>query len=223
MEPKLKGIEVELVDLYFSGSGTIAFASPNTKNAKCSPWILEMPPMRLSSHFQSERIAKNLKPSDVARAVGYRNIAKGANRIVRFEREGVIQEDLLVKMAEVLGIDWTTVEELADQDRREHTEAWNKWADQPVKMLVVIKWMPAVYGERQLPIEITTPDAAEAFACDLARQLKKSVCLVLSRRKSVWINDKGIVFGRTEATPFSGPNMPWMQIKSGKRFLLGFE
>jgi hypothetical protein len=226
MVPNLEGIEVELFDFQFcnfSGSGQVASASSKAQNENCSPWILEMLPMRLSSHFKSERIAKHLKPGDVARAIGYQNIAKGANRIVRFEREGVVKEDLLIKVAAILGIDWTTVEELAEQDRQEHVVAWNKWADEPTKMLVVIKWMAAVYSQRLLPVEITTPEAAEAFACDLARQLNRSVCLVLSRRQSAWINDSGTVFARTEATPFSGPNMPWMQLKSGKKFLLDFD
>jgi len=129
---------------------------------------------------------------------------------------------LLIKLAKALEINWATVEELAEQDRQEHIEAWNKWADKPVPMRLVIKWIPAVYSERLLPEEITTPEEAEGYACDQARQLKKYVCLVVSRRKSVWIDADGIVLRRTEATPFGGPNEPWMELK-GKRFLLDLD
>lgn len=141
---------------------------------------------------------------------------------MRFERDGIITDELLIKIARALEIDWATVEELAEQDRQEHVDAWNKWADEPVSMRLVIKWIPAVYSERLLPEEITTPEEAEAFACGQARQLKKQVCLVLSRRKSVWIGDEGIVRKRTEATAFGGPNEPWMELK-GRRFLLDLD
>src|SRR6476469_8085702 len=100
--------------------------------------------LRLSSHFKAQRLAKNLHPGDLARLVGYKNIAKGANRIVRFERQGIIRDDLLIKLAKALEIEWVTVEQLADQDRREHIEAWNTWADEPVPMRLVIRWMAAI-------------------------------------------------------------------------------
>jgi hypothetical protein len=44
------------------------------------------------------------------------------------------------------------------------------------------------------------------------------VCLVLSRRWSLWINADGQVEARTEARP-GQPNMPFMQVQ-GRRFLL---
>jgi len=178
--------------------------------------------LKVRTYFKSQRLAKKLSLGDLARLVGYGNISKGANRIVRFEQEGVIDDELLIKLAKALEINWETVEELAEQDRKEHIEAWSKWVDEPVPMRLVIKWIPAVYSERLLPVEITTPEAAEEFACDQARQLKKHICLVLSRRKSVWISDEGIVRKRTEATPFGGPNEPWMELK-GKRFLLDLD
>ena len=180
-------------------------------------------PMKLRSHVKAQRLAQNLTFGDLARLVGYKNIAKGANRIVRFEREGIVDDELLIKIAKALAIDWATVEELADQDRQEHIEAWTKWADEPVPMRLVIRWMAAIYSERLLPEEITTPEAAEEFACEQARQLKRQLCLVLSRRKSVWITEEGVILSRTEATPFGGPNEPWMQLKGGRKFLLNFE
>jgi transcriptional regulator with XRE-family HTH domain len=88
--------------------------------------------MKLSSHFKSQRLASDLSPCDLAKLVGYKNVAKGANRIVQFEREGIIKEDLLIKIAEALEIDWAMVEELADEDRRQQVEEWNEWADTPV-------------------------------------------------------------------------------------------
>ena len=175
---------------------------------------------RVASHFKAQRLAQNLSLGDLARLIGYKNISKGANRIVRFEREGIIDDELLIKLSRALRIDWATVDVLAEQDRQEHVEAWSKWADEPVPMRLIIKWMPAVYSERMLPVEITTSEEAEAFACDQARQLKRQTCLVLNRRRSVWIGADGVVTNRTEATPFGGPNEPWMALKGGRRFVL---
>jgi len=175
--------------------------------------------LRVRSHFKSERLAKNLSLGDLARLVGYKNVAKGANRIIRFEREGVITDELLIKLAKALDIDWATVEALAQQDRKEHVEAWTEWADEPVPMKLVLRLIAAVYSTCQLPEEITTPEKAERYACDVARMRRMQVCLVLNRRKSVWIDADGTVLRRTEATPFGGSNEPWMQLK-GRRFLL---
>ncbi len=178
--------------------------------------------MRVASHFKAQRLAKNLNLGELARLVGYKNIGKGANCIVRFERQGIINDDLLIKMAKALEIDWATVEEIAAQDRREHIEAWTKWADEPVPMKMVLRLIAAIYSNCRIPSEITTPEAAEEYACAVARLRRMQVCLVLSRRKSVWITEEGAVQKRTEATPFDGPNEPWMQLK-GRKFLLGLE
>jgi hypothetical protein len=179
-------------------------------------------PMRVASHFNCQRLAKNLTLGDVARLVGYRNIAKGANRIVRFERQGIINDDLLIKLSKALAIDWATVEELAEQDRREHIEAWNKWADEPVPMKMVVRLMATIYSNCPLPSEITTPEEAVKYACAVARLRRMQVCLVLNRRQSVWIGTDGTVDRRTEATPIGDPNLPWMQLK-GRKFLLNLD
>lgn len=176
-------------------------------------------PVKLRSHFNSIRLAKKLSLGDLARLVGYQNIAKGANRIVRFERNGIIDDELLIKLARALAINWATVEELAEQDRQEHIEAWLKWADEPVPMKLVVRLMAAVYSTCPLPDEITTPEEAERYACTVARLWQMQICLVLNRRQSVWIGVDGTVLRRTEATPFGNPNEPWMQVR-GKRFLL---
>ena len=51
--------------------------------------------------------------------VGYRNSAKGRNRIERFEQRGEIHTDLLRKLADELDIDKATIDALIEQDRRE--------------------------------------------------------------------------------------------------------
>ncbi len=78
----------------------------------------------LGSYFRDQRIRQDISLGQFARRLGYRNVSKGANRIVRFEREGVITETLLIHLAEELRIDMATVERLMDEDRQEQLREW---------------------------------------------------------------------------------------------------
>ena len=151
--------------------------------------------------------------------MGYRNVSKGANRIARFERDGIVTDNLLASLADALGIDLPTVERLIEQGRQDHLRAWEAWVSQIVPIQLVVRYVAAIYGSVKKPGQITTPEQAEAFACEYARQHRLRVCLILSRRQSVWIDEQGLVYARTEATP-DKPNMPWMQLRSDKRKFL---
>jgi hypothetical protein len=153
--------------------------------------------------------------------VGYRNVSKGANKIVRFEREGRVTEELLTRLAAALHIDPPTVEGLIERDRQNYLQEWEEWVNLPVPMQLIVKYIPAVYGTVDLPETVETPEQAEAFARAYAKHNKRQVCLAVSRRLSVWIDRQGQVYARTEATP-DGPNVPFMRLKgSGRTFLLG--
>jgi hypothetical protein len=96
--------------------------------------------------------------------------------------------DLLVNVAEALDIDWPTIERLAQADRQERLREWEAWVNEPVPMQLIVRLMAAVYARRTAPSEIETPVDAEVWACNFARQHRCQVCLVLSRRWSVWID-----------------------------------
>jgi transcriptional regulator with XRE-family HTH domain len=174
----------------------------------------------LGSYFREQRLQQGLSLGALARLVGYRNVSKGANKIVRFEREGVVTEELLASLAEALHIDLPTVERLIDQDRSEYLRAWEAWVSQPVPMELIAKIIPAIYARVPLPETVTTPEQAESFACTYAKDHRRQVCLVVSRRLSVWIDNEGRVYASTEARP-GEPNMPFMQVQ-GRRFLLNW-
>jgi transcriptional regulator with XRE-family HTH domain len=176
----------------------------------------------LGVYFREQRVQQGLTLGQLARMVGYQNLSKGANKIVRFEREGQVTEDLLAALADALHIDLPTVEELIEQDHQERLREWEAWVSQPVPMQLIARIIPAVYSAVPLPEEVTTPEQAEAFAIEYAKENKRQVCLVLSRRLSVWIDAEGKVYGRTEARP-DGPNAPFMRLRgSGKKFLFRF-
>ena len=67
---------------------------------------------RLGWYFRAKRLKQGLTPEALAGCLGYRNIRKGARRILRFEREGRCSDNFLVRMTEALGISCDTVLDL---------------------------------------------------------------------------------------------------------------
>ncbi len=179
--------------------------------------------MKLSTHlsryFHEQRLAKGLKPGQLAHLAGCENIPKNGNRIRQFEMTGNISRELFERIAVVLEVGQATIERLVKQDRREFFEKWLKWVNEPIQPHLVVRLMAAIYSRRALPADITKMEEAEQWAASVATEEKKCCCLVWSRRISCWFDETGRLYGRTEATP-GKPNVPWMKI-GGKTFTFG--
>lgn len=179
----------------------------------------------LAEHFRRTRIAKGIKLGQLARLIGYTNATKGANRIVKFERGGDVQSQLLLKVADVLDIDGQTIERLIDEDRRRFFEEWNAWANEPIRPHLVIRLLAAVYLTKKLPEDIQTVEEAEQYAGGMARHWHRKCCLVLSRRVSVWLSENGDIYNVSEAVPGEA-NHPVMYLGQKPCFVtpgLGFQ
>jgi len=72
----------------------------------------------LGEYFRVQCKMKLRTLSDVARMVGYQNTKKGVRRLLLFEKYGIIKPNLLVKVAEVLDMEWWLIEELAALDEQ---------------------------------------------------------------------------------------------------------
>ena len=152
----------------------------------------------------------------LAEMVGYKNRNKGARLILNFEREGIITEDLLQKLIEALEIDHEGMTEAIEKDRAE----WEAWVSEPVPMKMIVRLIAAVYCLHPLPVEITTPEEAETYARNFAKEKHFRVCLALNRRQSVWISEEGEIEGRTQARP-GLPNIPYATLGGRRKFLFG--
>lgn len=173
----------------------------------------------IGEYIRTRRCEKGLTIGQLARHVGYKNVGKGANRLHQLETGGEVHRDLLSKLIEALGLDPAVVAELIEQDRDEALRAWNEWADQPTRPHLVVRLIPGVYMSVEIPDDALEPIKAEAFACDYARSGGRKVCLILTRRLSMWIDEEGKVTGRTEAKPHL-PNVRYMTLRGGsQRFL----
>lgn len=165
----------------------------------------------LGEFFRNRRFEKGLSLGQVARLLGYQNVTKGCNRIQAFEGGGKVNTELLGKLAEVLEVGPDEIKREAFKDY----QAWLAWANEAIRPYLVVRLLAAVYQRVKLPDDALEPEAAEAFAADVARQRKFKVCLVLSRRVSVWYDAEGREYGRTEATP-ELPCEPFMMIGGRK-------
>src|ERR1043165_7559897 len=114
----------------------------------------------LGNFLHHQRLQRNLSLGQLARKVAYRNVSQGARRIAHLEQQGVCMDDLLVRLAEALGIDLATLENLIEQDRQERLRAWQTWVNEPVPMQLIVRYMAAVYDSVKLPEGITTPEQA---------------------------------------------------------------
>ena len=100
---------------------------------------------------------------------------------------GEVHPGLLGSMAEVQEASREEIRRRAYEDDKH----WPAWADEPVRSYMVVRRLTAVCRRVEVPDEAPGPEAEEAFAVNVAREWRMEVCLVLSRRASVWSDDYG--------------------------------
>jgi len=173
---------------------------------------------QLSRFFEQQRLAKGLRPGELAHLIGCSNVPKNGSRIRVFEQTGAISKELSEKLIRYFEVDIETIERLVELDRRDFFSKWLVWANEPVKPYFVIRLMAAVYTHRELAPDIETIEEAEQWAASIASETRQRCCLVWNRRLSVWFDATGAISARTEAAP-GEPNAPWMG-RAEKRFIL---
>ena len=147
---------------------------------------------RLGAYLAEQRRARHLTPQQLAAAIGYKNLAKGSNRILALERSGETAGDLLDQIAAALGLDREHVRALADEDRRAMTEAWERWASDPVEPQMRYRVMPAIWCRAAVPDGLSREEAV-AFASARAVDTAWTHVLIWSRREEVWCYADGRV------------------------------
>jgi transcriptional regulator with XRE-family HTH domain len=169
----------------------------------------------LSRFFRHRREARKFSFGDLARQLGYKNVAKGANKVIKFERDGNIKPDLFHKLAAVLEISNDDIRRCIEADKAE----WEAWADEPIEPHLVARIMCAVYSTKRIPVELQeSRQAMEEFASAFASERKWRVWLVLTKRTRVWFDESGQRTGVTDDT-FEKSFGPYMQL-GGKKFVL---
>ena len=172
----------------------------------------------LGYSLKCKRIELQLNRHQLASRLGYGNLNKGARRIEKAEKGLAIPETLLDKLSVALELDPLEIEEAIQKDKAR----FEAWLDEPVPRELIVRWMPAVYSRREIPADVESDEAAIAFAGSVAREHRRKVCLVLSRRWTHWFSENGEGFAKE--TTFTSPrNRPYMQVEGDRhKFLLNF-
>ena len=163
----------------------------------------------LGEWFWARRAERQWSLAEVARRLGYANISKACNKLVRFEREGVVDHEFLHKLATVLGISVGVVRYLIRQDRLAYLRAWEEWVEQPTPISIAMRAVPGFIVGMPLPADVTTRDQAVAYGQALAARWHKKVFVTLSRKETVGITETGEINGHFHARPDSDPT-PYM-------------
>ena len=158
------------------------------------------------------RAAKGLNFGQLAELSGYRNRSKWAIRICTLEREGVGTGELVGNVIRALEIDHQEIQEALQKDYA----IWEKWANEPVPMQMLIRITGVIILIHEMPPEITSREAALEYAQEYAKRSGFRVCLALSRLESAWIAADGHM--SISQTKPGVPNIPYASV-GGKKFL----
>lgn len=168
----------------------------------------------LRNYVRRQRETKGIRLGTLCEMLGYKNRNRCCRLILQFEREGIVTEEFFMKLFHALQLDEDEIHETMEKDRAE----WEAWANEPVPMEMIVRYVAAVYVRHSLPSDTMTQEEAEAWARQFARDKHLRVCLVLNRRESLWIREDGEIMGKTFAQP-GVPNVPYTTLGGKKKFL----
>lgn len=155
--------------------------------------------------ISNERIRRGWRFGDLARACGAvtaKETSRIAQRLLRFEREGVHDRNLLRKVVAALDLDGTIINEQLGRQRDEEIAEWQAWVDEPVPIELHVIPLPGFAFRQQLPDEIA---ADETRAIDYAKRMTTGrhalrVVVALDRRRSLTFA-RGEIVATRDAKP----------------------
>jgi len=194
----------------------------------------------LSRHLQLLRQQRGLRPGQLAVELGANNPSKVGSLIRSFELGEPLSDHWLQALIAELQPDPDELRRCLDLDQAEANrqleldrQAWEAWADEPIDPFLTVRYIPAVYGVREVPQAFCTPrDTAENNAWARARaeewaaaELKRFRAkgfLSWTRRERTWFDAYGLNPCRRPVSFDSRSSGAWMQVSgSQRRFLLG--
>jgi hypothetical protein len=111
-----------------------------------------------------------------------------------------------------LELDEGEVNKFIMKDEEERLREFETWVNTPINWYLIIRWMPAVYGERNIPGYIKTEDEAIEYAKSYARKKNLMLWLVLSRKENIHIDRDGTIKSRNVET-IDCSWLPGMRVK----------
>lgn len=194
----------------------------------------------LSRYLQFLREQRGLRPGQLAVAIGASNPSKVGSLIRSFELGDPLSDHWLQALVEELQPDPSDLrrclrldQEEAQRQLEQERLAWEVWADEPIDPFLTIRYLPAVYGVREVPRAFCTPrdtaednacarDRAEDWAAAELKRFRAKGFLSWTRRQRTWFGERGLNPQRRAVTFEDRHTGAWMQVTgSQRRFLLG--
>jgi hypothetical protein len=194
----------------------------------------------LSRHLQLLREQRGLRPGQLAVQLGARNPSKVGSLIRSFELGEPLSDNWLQALIAALRPDPDDLRRCLTLDQEEAQRqfeldrvVWEAWADEPIDPFLTIRYIPAVYGVREVPKAFCTPRdttedngwaraRAEEWAAAELKRFRAEGFLSWSRRERTWFDERGLNPQRHPVTFDGCTSGSWMQvIGSQRRFLLG--
>jgi len=184
----------------------------------------------LSRHLATLRQQRGLRPAQLAARLGASNLSKVGSLIRAFELGEPISDYWLEKLIAELQPDPAELRRCLELDQAEALEqlerervAWEAWAVEPIEPFLTIRYMPAVYGVREVPRAFCNRrELAEDWAADELKRFGAKGFLCWTRRERTWYDQRGLNPDRRHVT-FEGRTAgAWMQVRgSQQKFLVG--
>lgn len=184
----------------------------------------------LSRHLATLRQQRGLRPAQLAARLGASNLSKVGSLIRAFELGEPISDYWLEKLMAELQPDPAELRRCLELDQAEALEqlerervAWEAWAVEPIEPFLTIRYMPAVYGVREVPRAFCNRrELAEDWAADELKRFGAKGFLCWTRRERTWYDQRGLNPDRRHVT-FEGRTAgAWMQVSgSQQKFLVG--
>ena len=190
----------------------------------------------LSRHLQSLREQRGLRPGQLAVQLSACNPAKVGSLIRGFELGEQLSDHWLQALITFLQPDAGDLRRCLSLDQEEaqrqqelDRQAWEAWADEPIEPFLTIRYMPAVYGVREIPPAFCHPRGtelgrtrAEEWAAAELKRFRSKGFLSWTRREQTWFDAYGLNPCRRPVSFDNRNSGAWMQLSGSQRqFLLG--
>jgi hypothetical protein len=194
----------------------------------------------LSRHLQLLRQQRRLRPGQLAVELSSNNPSKVGSLIRSFELGESLSDHWLQALIREVQPDPAELRLCLERDEAEANrqleldrEAWEAWANEPIDPFLTIRYIPAVYGVREVPQAFCTPRdtaednawaraRAEEWAAAALKRFRAKGFLSWTRRERTWFDAYGLNPCRRPVSFDNRSGGAWVQVSgSQRRFLLG--
>ena len=182
----------------------------------------------VSRYFAQLRKQRGIQPGQLAQLLHASNVSKIGSLIRQFELYGEINSYWLEKLIHELRPDPDSLQHCIELDHADYIkevqaqkQAWECWADHSIDPYLTVRYIPAVYGVREVPSAfVSTRKIAEAWAIDELKRFGAKGFLNWTRRDQTFFDKGGSNPRRIQATFEEPPAIAWMKVAGSATKLL---